>query len=588
MSLLIKPIMKKNKEGIITRISGSVIFASGLENIAKNNIVLIGEERLIGEIVKIDRSVAIIQSYEDTIGLKIGAKVVNTEKPLYANLGPGLLGGIFDGLQRPLDELKLLTGPFLKRGVTQENQQAKKYTFYPLLSIGDKIVKGQKIGYYFEKNFKHFVISAPDFNYDLITYIKEEGLISENDILIETEKKQIIKMHSKWPIRVKRPYAKKLMTNEHFFTGQRVIDTFFPLNIGGNAIISGGFGTGKTVFLQSLSKYSIVDIVVVVLIGERGNEVANSLNEYKELKDVYGNNLLDRTVLVVNTSNMPVSARESSIYLGFTIAEYFRDQGYNVALVGDSLSRWAEAIREISGRLEEIPGEEGYPSYMGKTLGELFERAGKVELFNSGRNFLSETGSITFLGSISPPGGDFSESVTQSALKVVGAFYALNTDLARARHFPAVDWKLSFSLYGDGIAKSLKEEFPSWQSNRLHFLTILKKEEEIERTLRLLGRDSLSEDQKCILDMCSMLKRAYLQQNAYDEIDKTTSMKKQVLMMKGLNLVWNLANKFIQKGDTSDAFFLQDFLEHFTRMWEIPENELNKIETLLEKYSKVI
>jgi V/A-type H+-transporting ATPase subunit A len=225
---------------------------------------------------------------------------------------------------------------------------------------------------------------------------------------------------------------------------------------------------------------------------------------------------------------------------------------------------------------------------MGKTLGELFERAGKVELFNSGRNFLSETGSITFLGSISPPGGDFSESVTQSALKVVGAFYALNTDLARARHFPAVDWKLSFSLYGDGIAKSLKEEFPSWQSNRLHFLTILKKEEEIERTLRLLGRDSLSEDQKCILDMCSMLKRAYLQQNAYDEIDKTTSMKKQVLMMKGLNLVWNLANKFIQKGDTSDAFFLQDFLEHFTRMWEIPENELNKIETLLEKYSKVI
>ena len=277
---------------------------------------------------------------------------------------------------------------------------------------------------------------------------------------------------------------------------------------------------------------------------------------------------------------MPVSARESSIYFGITIAEYFRDQGYHVALVGDSLSRWAEAIREISGRLEEIPGEEGYPSYMGKALGELFERAGNVQLLNT------EFGSITFLASVSPPGGDFSETVTQSALKVVGAFYALNTELARARHFPSVDWKLSFSLYGNGIARVLKEKFPTWQENRLLFLSILKQEEEIERTLRLLGRDSLSEEQKCVLDMCNILKRSFLQQNAYDDIDKNTSMKKQVLMMNAMNLLWKLANQAIKKGDTSDSFFHQDFLEHFTRMWEISESELSKIEEIIRYYSK--
>ncbi len=569
--------------GKIIRISGSVIFASGLENIAKNNIVQIGDDKLIGEIVKIEDSIAIIQTYEDTIGLQIGAKVINTGKPLYAKLGPGLLGNIVDGLQRPLADLQQEFGPFLVRGMTQNKiLKVKKYTFYPLVQKGSYIEPGSKIGYVMEKNLKHFILSSPTFMPDIVKTIHDEGEVDSKDILMTSQKNEIIKLDQQWPVRLKRPILKRITNFEHFYTGQRIIDTFFPLNVGGNAIISGGFGTGKTFFIQSLSKYSIVDIVVVVLIGERGNEVANSLNEYRELKDIKGNDLLDRTVLIVNTSNMPVSARESSIYLGMTIAEYFRDQGYNVALVGDSLSRWAEAIREISGRLEEIPGEEGYPSYLGKALGELFERAGKVTTLSY------ETGSLTFLASISPPGGDFSETVTQSALKVVGAFYALNTDLARARHFPAVDWKLSFSLYGDGIAKVLKNRYPSWQETRVIFLAILKQEEEIERTLRLLGRDSLSEDQKSILDMCSILKSSYLQQNAYDEIDKNTSMEKQVIMMKAMLTLWKLANKAIAKSETSDTFFHESFVEQFTRMWEIPESDLNRIDDLIKKYSNIL
>ena len=565
--------------GYITRISGSVVFATGLNDIAKNNIVHIGEDKIIGEIVKIENSIAIIQTYEDTIGLKIGSKVINTGQPLYANLGPGLLGNIVDGLQRPLQILKEQMGPFLGHGVIHDPTPEKSYKFFPIVKEGEAIGPGLKIGYILERNFKHFILSSPDIISDTIDYVCPESEVNSKDILVITKNNQQISLFQQWPIRMKRPILKGLTTFDHFYTGQRIIDTFFPLKIGGNAIISGGFGTGKTVFIQSLSKFSIVDIVVVVLIGERGNEVANSLGEYKELKDQHGNSLLDRTVLIVNTSNMPVSARESSIYLGMTIAEYFRDQGYNVALVGDSLSRWAEAIREISGRLEEIPGEEGYPSYMGKALGELFERAGRVNTLNY------EIGSLTFLASVSPPGGDFSETVTQSALKVVGSFYALNTDLARARHFPSVDWKLSFSLYGDGIAKTLKDLYPTWQENRLMFLAILKQEEEIERTLRLLGRDSLSEDQKCILDMCSILKRSYLQQSAYDDIDKNTSLRKQVLMLSAMKLLWKLANQSIKKGDTSDMFFQQDFIVHFTRMWEIPENELEKIEDLIKKYS---
>ena len=571
-----------NNIGRVSRISGSVVFATGLDNIAKNNIVHIGEENIIGEIVKIENSIAIIQTYEDTVGLKIGEKVVDTGKPLYANLGPGLLGNIVDGLQRELPLLEDQTGPFLMKGMTHDKSKKhnEQYEFHPLVKIGDILEPGMKVGYIIEKNFKHYILAPPTSTSDIINFVTEKQFVFSTDELVKTKNNQIINLHHNWPIRIKRPIVKQIMTNEHFYTGQRIIDTFFPLKIGGNAIISGGFGTGKTVFIQSLSKYSIVDVVVVVLIGERGNEVANSLSEYLELKDAHGNSLLDRTILIVNTSNMPVSARESSIYLGITIAEYFRDQGYNVALVGDSLSRWAEAIREISGRLEEIPGEEGYPSYMGKSLGELFERAGNVN------TLAHEVGSLTFLASVSPPGGDFSESVTQSALKVVGDFYALNTELARARHFPAVDWKLSFTLYGEGIAKYLKDLYPTWQTNRTLFLSILKQEEEIERTVRLLGRDSLSEDQKSILDMCGILKRSYLQQNAYDDIDKNTSMDKQVLMLEAMRVLWDLASQNIKKGELSDVFFQQDFIEHFLRMWEVPETELTTIKELIKTYSK--
>ena len=570
------------KTGRVSRISGSVVFATGLDNIAKNNIVKIGKDHIIGEIVKIENSVAIIQTYEDTVGLEIGEVVIDTGNPLYANLGPGLLGNIVDGLQRELPFLKEQMGPFLIKGIIEEKSKTihSIHRFYPIVQRGDYIGPGTKIGYVLEKNFKHFILTPPIFEPDTIEFVVKESEVSSEDILIRTKSNQTVSLYQNWPIRIKRPILKQIMSNRHFYTGQRIIDTFFPLKVGGDAVISGGFGTGKTVFIQSLSKYSIVDVVVVVLIGERGNEVANALSEYLELKDAFGNSLMDRTVLIVNTSNMPVSARESSIYLGITIAEYFRDQGYNVALVGDSLSRWAEAIREISGRLEEIPGEEGYPSYMGKALGEIFERAGSVNTLDH------EEASVTFLASVSPPGGDFSETVTQSALKVVGAFYALNTELARARHFPAVDWKLSFSLYGEGIAKDLKEAYPTWQPNRTKFLAILKLEEEIERTVRLLGRDSLSEVQKSILDMCNILKRSYLQQNAYDETDKNTSMQKQVLMLEAMSILWELANQAIRNGEISDVFFQQDFIEQFTRMWEIPESELHLIEVIIEKFSK--
>ena len=575
-------VITEEQVGHITRIAGSVIFAEGFSTVSTNQLIRIGKEKIMGEVVEVRGKVTVIQAYEDTLGLKVGDIVVNTGAPFYARLGPGLLGSVIDGIQRPLESLRTHEGTFLKRGtyidMFTDIKIVDKIHFIPIVKINNSVRPGTEIGWVMERKFKHPILYPFDLKETKVVEIAKEGNYEPESIIAKFMNNVELGFYQKWPIRVARPYKKRLETRKSFLTGLRVIDTFFPLFLGGTAAISGGFGTGKTVFQQSIAKYSNVDIVVFVLIGERGNEVSTVLNEFKELKDEDGSPLLDRTVIIVNTSNMPVAARESSIYLGMTIAEYYRDLGFYVAVLTDSSSRWAEAVREISGRLEEIPGEEGYPSYMSTQLGKIIERAGSVELFEN-----KGSASITYIGAVSPPGGDFSEPVTQAALRVAGAFWALNTELAHARHYPAIDWRVSYSYYAESIAREMDNQFEYWSKQRSLFLKILKEEEELEKNVRLLGRDSLSEEQKCILDMATFLRRVFLQQNAYDAVDCKTSLKKQALMLEVLEYSWNWLNQFIKSGKTTDEFFVQAQIRKIERMHEIPEDSLNNFEKIIDE-----
>ena len=582
MVYIMTSVVLEEQLGHITRIAGSVIFIEGFKEISTNQLVRIGEEKILGEIVEIRGKIAVVQAYEDTLGLRVGDVAINTGAPFYSTLGPGLLGSVIDGIQRPLETLKTYEGMFLKRGTNvdmfMDNNSRNKIHFTPVVNINDKVRQGSKIGWVKEKKFIHPILYPPNLEPTIVADIAKEGEYDPESIVATFKNNYKLGFYQKWPIRIPRPYKKRLETKKPFLTGLRVIDTFFPLFLGGTAAISGGFGTGKTVFQQSIAKHANVDIVVFVLIGERGNEVSTVLNEFRELKDEDGAPLLDRTVTIVNTSNMPVAARESSIYLGMTIAEYYRDLGYNIAVLTDSTSRWAEAVREISGRLEEIPGEVGYPSYMSTQLGKIIERAGNVELFEN-----KNLASITYIGAVSPPGGDFSEPVTQAALRVVGTFWAINTELAHARHYPAVDWRVSYSYYAESIAREMDNQFENWSRQRTLFLKILKEEEELEKTVRLLGRDSLSEEQKCVLDMATFLKRVFLQQNAYDDVDRKTSLKKQALMLEVLEYSWDWLNQSIKSGKTTDEFFALPQVRKIERIHEIPEESLMNFEKILDE-----
>ncbi|RLF53821.1 MAG: V-type ATP synthase subunit A, partial [Thermoplasmata archaeon] len=502
------------KEGKIIRISGPVVEAKGMRGSRMYDVVRVGDENLIGEIIRLNEDIATIQVYEETTGLKPGEKVISTGSPLSAELGPGLLTNIFDGIQRPLVQIKDSVGDFITRGVdVPALDRKKRWRFRPLKKEGDRIKPGDIIGEVEETSLiVHKVMVPPDVE-GRIESIVEEGDYKVDDVIavVDGKERVEIRMMQRWPVRKGRPYKERLDPIKPLITGQRVIDTFFPIAKGGTAAIPGGFGTGKTVMLHQLAKWSDADIIVYIGCGERGNEMTDVLREFPELKDPRsGKPLMERTVLIANTSNMPVAARDASVYTGITIAEFYRDMGYDVALMADSTSRWAEAMREISGRLEEMPGEEGYPAYLASRLAEFYERAGRVITLGSE----AREGSISVIGAVSPPGGDFSEPVAQNTLRIVKVFWALDSDLADRRHFPAIHWLRSYSLYVDSVRKHWEEIGKEWYEMRTRALALLQKEAELQEIVRLVGPDALPQHERALLEGARMIREDFLQQSA--------------------------------------------------------------------------
>ena len=515
--------------GTIMRISGPVIVARGMKGSKMYDVVKVGDEALRGEIIRLEGEEAVIQVYEDTTGLTIGEPVTNTEQPLSVELGPGLLSSIYDGVQRPLPVLRELSGDFIARGIYAPGlAREKKWEFVPTVKKGDNVVPGDIIGTVKEFHFEHKIL-VPHGTAGTVTEIMA-GSFSVDDTVCVLDGKTRLSMMQTWPVRIPRPHKKKLDPVLPLITGQRVFDCIFPVTKGGTAMIPGGFGTGKTVSEQTLAKWSDTQIVVYIGCGERGNEMTDVLAEFPELIDPRtGLPLIERTILIANTSNMPVAAREASIYTGITIAEYFRDMGYDVALMADSTSRWGEALREVSGRLEEMPGEEGYPAYLATRLSAFYERAGRVDCMGSG----DRTGSITVVGAVSPPGGDFSEPITQNTLRVVGTFWALDTSLAYRRHFPSVNWIKSYSLYLDSIGEwYVKHVARDWRELREKAMYLLQKEVELQEIVQLVGPDALPESEKAILDVTRMIREDFLQQSAYSDTDSFCPVEKQYLMLK--------------------------------------------------------
>ena len=533
-------------QGIITKISGPTVVAGSMHNSKMYNLVYVGEMKLIGEVIRIDGSNATIQVYEETTGLSLGDKVIDTGQPLSIELGPGLLTTIFDGVQRPLEEIAASSSSegFIPAGVQLPAlNRTKKWHFVPLVHSGDLIEEGDLVGTIQETaNIIHKVMCPPGLRGIITEIIK--GELSVEDTAVTFEDGSGINLVQRWPVRKARPFKKKVISGTPFITGQRIIDTLFPVSTGGSVIIPGGFGTGKTVLEQTLAKFAGTDVIVYVGCGERGNEIADVLTDFPKLRDPYtGRPLMERTVLVVNTSNMPVAAREASIYTGITIGEYYRDMGYNVALLADSISRWAEAMREISGRLEELPGEEGFPMYLASRLAAFYERGGMVECLGKDNRM----GSITVCTAISPPGGDFSEPVTQSAMRVTGAMWALDTDLARRRHYPAINWEKSFSLY------QLNEWFKDhvaddWIYLKSELLKILQREEELQDIIRLLGPDSLRDQDRVVSEMGRLISENYLQQSPYSTGDAYCTLEKQYRMLRTFLNIYKTALKELEEG----------------------------------------
>ncbi len=515
--------------GTLLRISGPVIIARGMKGSKMYDVVKVGDEALRGEIIRLEGEDAVIQVYEDTTGLMIGEPVVNTEQPLSVELGPGLLSSIYDGVQRPLPVLMQMSGDFIARGIYAPGlNREKKWEFVPAVKAGDNVAAGDIIGTVMEFHFEHRIL-VPHGAAGTVTDISAGAFLVEDTVctLDHTTK---LSMMQVWPVRIPRPHKKKLDPVLPLITGQRVFDCIFPVTKGGTAMIPGGFGTGKTVSEQTLAKWSDTQVVVYIGCGERGNEMTDVLAEFPELVDPRTNlPLIERTILIANTSNMPVAAREASIYTGITIAEYFRDMGYDVALMADSTSRWGEALREVSGRLEEMPGEEGYPAYLATRLSAFYERAGRVICMGTEER----TGSVTVVGAVSPPGGDFSEPITQNTLRVVGTFWALDTNLAYRRHFPSVNWIKSYSLYLDSIGDwYVKNVARDWRELREKAMYLLQKEVELQEIVQLVGPDALPESEKAILDVTRMIREDFLQQSAYSDTDSFCPVEKQYLMLR--------------------------------------------------------
>jgi len=539
--------------GRIHRIAGPLVVAEGIESPSMYEVVYVGEEGLIGEVIAVRGEKTYIQVYEETSGLTVGERVKATGKPLSAELGPGLMGSIYDGLQRPELEIGRLTGDiFIKRGVkVNALDRSGKWVFEKSSSVrvGEKVGGGDVLGAVKETPIVDHKIMVPPGVRGVLEWVASSGEYTVEDtvaIISSGGVKYEVKMHQVWPVRVPRPYKEKLSPSEPLITGKRVIDMVFPIAKGGKAAVPGGFGTGKTVLLQSLTKWSHTDVAIFVGCGERGNEMADALKSFRELFDTRrGRPMMERSVFIANTSNMPVAARETSVLLGVTIAEYYRDMGYDTLIVADSTSRWAEAMREISGRMEEMPGEEGFPAYLPSRLADFYERAGRVVTLGSPER----TGSVTIFGAVSPPGGDFSEPVVRSTLRYVQALYALDYELATRRHFPSINWLMSYSLYADFVKDYLNEASGGkWSEYRDLFLKVLQREAELQDIVRLVGPEALPEEDKLLLEVARMIREAFLQQSEYDPSDAYSPLEKGLLIMNAIVEFYQTALRLVKSG----------------------------------------
>ncbi|NJE05602.1 ATP synthase subunit A [Thermococcus sp. M36] len=570
--------------GRIIRVTGPLVVADGMKGSKMYEVVRVGEMGLIGEIIRLEGDKAVIQVYEETAGIRPGEPVEGTGASLSVELGPGLLTAMYDGIQRPLEVLRELSGDFIARGLTAPAlPRDKKWHFTPKVKVGDKVTGGDILGVVPETSIIEHRILVPPWVEGEIIEIAEEGDYTIEEVIAKVKKPdggiEELKMYHKWPVRVKRPYKRKLPPEVPLITGQRTIDTFFSQAKGGTAAIPGPFGSGKTVTQHQLAKWSDAQVVVYIGCGERGNEMTDVLEEFPKLKDPKtGKPLMERTVLIANTSNMPVAAREASIYTGITIAEYFRDMGYDVALMADSTSRWAEALREISGRLEEMPGEEGYPAYLASKIAEFYERAGRVVTLGSDERI----GSVSVIGAVSPPGGDFSEPVVQNTLRVVKVFWALDADLARRRHFPAINWLRSYSLYVDSIQGWWEQNVdPEWRKMRDTAMALLQKEAELQEIVRIVGPDALPDREKAVLIVTRMLREDYLQQDAFDEVDTYCPPKKQVTMMRVILNFYEKTMEAVDRGVPVDEIAKLPVREKIGRMKFEPDVE--KVAALIDE-----
>ena len=533
-------------QGRIIKVSGPLIVAENMADAKVYDVVRVGKQKLIGEIIELRGDKASVQVYEETAGLGVGDEVISTDMPLSVELAPGIIEGIYDGIQRPLEKIVEKYGDRITRGIEVKSlSRDKKWDFKPLKKVGDKVVAGDALGYVQETpSVKHKIMVPYGVAGEIKTINAGEFTIEETVAVIATDSgEKEVCMLQKWPVRKARPYKNKLTPKMPMVTGQRVIDTLFPIAKGGCAAVPGPFGSGKTVVQHQLAKWADAEIIVYVGCGERGNEMTDVLNEFPALKDPKtGEPLMKRTVLIANTSDMPVAAREASIYTGITIAEYFRDMGYNVAIMADSSSRWAEALREMSGRLEEMPGDEGYPAYLASRLAEFYERAGIVKVLGS----QDITGSVTAIGAVSPPGGDLSEPVSQATLRIVKVFWGLSASLAYKRHFPAIDWLTSYSLYADRMAEWFKDNVaPDFTDLRAFIAEILQEEASLDEIVRLVGMDALSYKDRVTMETAKIIREDYLHQNAFHETDTYTSLLKQYKMLKLIRAYYDGANAAI-------------------------------------------
>jgi len=577
------------KEGRIIRVSGPLVVAEGMKGSRMYDVVYVSDKKLMGEIIELKGEIASIQVYEETGGIGVGEPVYPTGAPLSVELGPGLIESIYDGVQRPLDKIREMAGDFITRGIHIPGlDRKKKWKFSPKVKEGEEVEPGDILGVVQETVLvEHRILVPPGIKGKIVEISEGEYTVEDVVCRIDTGADiEEIKMLQKWPVRIPRPYVKKLAPEIPMFTGQRIIDTFFPVSKGGTACIPGPFGSGKTVTQHQLAKWSDAEIIVYIGCGERGNEMTDVLIEFPELVDPKsGEPLMKRTVLIANTSNMPVAAREASVYTGITIAEYFRDMGYSVALMADSTSRWAEAMREISGRLEEMPGEEGYPAYLGSRVASFYERAGRVVCLGKERR----EGSLSVIGAVSPPGGDLSDPVVQATLRVVKVFWSLEARLAYARHFPAINWLTSYSLYTDNVKDymltNVAEDFYDIQGQAMK---LLEQEAELEEIVRLVGLEALSMKDQLVLLVARMIREDFLHQNAFHEVDTYSSIKKQYIMLKNIIHFYEESLHAIEKGAGVSELSGLPVLERIARMKFVPEDRMDEIESIRDEITKEI